>query len=352
MSIDLAVTETEPLIKNTRSKTKTKTNPPIKKSDDYILPNKTNFSKILSTNNYTIKQLKEIAAHYKIKLSSANLKSDILDRLYTYFKHFDTATLLQKNWRRVLLKQYNEMRGPARFNRRLCVNETDFFTMEDISDIPYIQFYSFKDKDNIIYGFDIMSLYNLFDKTYDKTHDKVTNPYNRNVFSPDIKKNMLQIIKFSHFFNDPIQVSMNEVSLSVTNTVSIESRIIALFHDIDILGNYTDYKWFHLLNMPQLMRYMVELKDIWLYRANLSEEVRREICPNYRDLFREMQDIDIFSINHNRAMDIALTIMEKLVCSGIHNDSRNLGANYVLCALTLVSADAALSLPWLFQSVL
>ena len=62
--------------------------------------------------------------------------------------------------------------------------------------------------------------------------------------------------------------------------------------------------------------------------------------------------IDIFSINHNRAMDIALTIMEKLVCSGIHNDSRNLGANYVLCALTLVSADAALSLPWLFQSVL
>ena len=49
--------------------------------------------------------------------------------------------------------------------------------------------------------------------------------------------------------------------------------------------------------------------------------------------------------------DIALTIIEKLVRSGINHDSKCLGANYVLCALTLVSSDAATAIPWLFQSV-
>jgi hypothetical protein len=50
--------------------------------------------------------------------------------------------------------------------------------------------------------------------------------------------------------------------------------------------------------------------------------------------------------------DIALTIMERLTRDGINRDSRCLGANFVLCALTLVSNDAANSLPWLFHSVL
>jgi hypothetical protein len=50
--------------------------------------------------------------------------------------------------------------------------------------------------------------------------------------------------------------------------------------------------------------------------------------------------------------DIALVIIERLVRSGINRDSRALGANFVLTALTLVNAEAAIALPWLFQSVL
>ena len=47
----------------------------------------------------------------------------------------------------------------------------------------------------------------------------------------------------------------------------------------------------------------------------------------------------------------ALTIIEHLVRRGVNENSRALGANYVLCALTLVSSGAANSLPWLYQSV-
>lgn len=46
-----------------------------------------------------------------------------------------------------------------------------------------------------------------------------------------------------------------------------------------------------------------------------------------------------------------LEILEKFVNSGIDRDSRCLGAYYVLGALTLVSEDAATSLPWLYQAV-
>jgi hypothetical protein len=45
-----------------------------------------------------------------------------------------------------------------------------------------------------------------------------------------------------------------------------------------------------------------------------------------------------------------LEIMEKLVNSGIDQDSKSLGAIYVLGSLTLVNSDAATSIPWLFQS--
>ena len=51
-------------------------------------------------------------------------------------------------------------------------------------------------------------------------------------------------------------------------------------------------------------------------------------------------------------LEACLNIMEKLVKNGVNRPSRCLGANYVLCALTLVSPDAAEALPWLYQSVI
>ena len=47
----------------------------------------------------------------------------------------------------------------------------------------------------------------------------------------------------------------------------------------------------------------------------------------------------------------AVKVMDQLVNSGDTNDNRSLGAYYVLAALTLVSEDARIALPWLFQSV-
>lgn len=321
------------------------------KKTELILPTKDDYV-FMKPTNYTIKQLKEIALHYKIKLTNSTVKSDMFAKIYDYFKLYDKAVLIQRKWRRYLYKIYNEIRGPARFKRSLCVNDSDFFTMDDMADIPYNQFYSFQDTDDKIYGFDIMSLYNLFEKGTIAT----TNPYNRNPFPRKVKKNMLKLIRLNRIFNEPMNVKINpedpDTKLSdPPNSQSIEQRVLTVFHDIDILGNYTDYNWFLLLEHHALVKFISELNDIWTYRANLPDQVKRDICPNYRDLFR-------FAVYHNIQFapvpvlfDIALRIIEMLVRSGVNQDSKCLGANFVLCALTLVNPEAALALPWLYQSV-
>ena len=98
---------------------------------------------------------------------------------------------------------------------------------------------------------------------------------------------------------------------------------------------------------------MRELIDIWSYRAPLSIETKRAICPPVGNPFARFihfnQLLMIENIDELRKYN--LEILEKFVNSGIDRDSRCLGAYYVLGALTLVSEDAATSLPWLYQAV-
>jgi hypothetical protein len=95
-----------------------------------------------------------------------------------------------------------------------------------------------------------------------------------------------------------------------------------------------------------------ELNDIWNYRAQLSPEVKRNICPPNGDPFRNLCIPYIHTeINMCNVRKVILEVLEKFVNSGIDNDSKSLGAYYVLGALTLVNDEAAMSLPWLFQSV-
>ena len=61
---------------------------------------------------------------------------------------------------------YNKAHGPAHKNRKLCVNETDFLSLENLSDIPQTQFFSYKENDGFIYGYDIFVLINSIPSTF------------------------------------------------------------------------------------------------------------------------------------------------------------------------------------------
>jgi len=100
-----------------------------------------------------------------------------------------------------------------------------------------------------------------------------------------------------------------------------------------------------------LIRLVREIRDIFEYRANLSNLVKRQICPPNGNPFHGINIATLVQKNRKILQINILYIMENLISKGINSDSKALGALYVLAALTLVSHGAATALPWLYQSV-
>ncbi len=303
-------------------------------------------SELLFANNYNQKQLKYFAKEYKLKLSGN--KQQLIDRLYIYLKLSSVIIKIQKVFRGLLQRQYNKYHGPAFFKRDKCTNDTDFLTGDDLKTLTYTQFFSFKDDDEFIYGFDIISLYNLIAKS----GKVIKNPYNRNVISCTVIKNIKNLIRLSRVLKIKVITEIQDITHDVTIQKSMELRILDLFQNIDSLGNYSNPEWFQSLNRVHLLKFIRDLSDIWEYRAQLTIETKRTVCPPYGTPFRNLNG---HYINNEQNLDnirkVILDILEKMVNSGIDKDSRSLGAYYVLAALTLVNENAANALPWLFQSV-
>jgi hypothetical protein len=248
-----------------------------------------------------------------------------------------------------MARLYLSISGPAAFNRSLCTNSDDFITMDPLDELSIHQFLSYKDEDGFIYGFNIVSLFNLFVKS--KNGEKIQNPYNRNVIPETIITTIRKIIRLSVIIKMPINLCYEDETPSISNEKAIELRALTLFQKIDELGNYSNFQWFLSLNKIKLIRFVRELADIWNYRAQIEIQVKRNICPPNGDLFRNL-NMNYISSEQNicNIQKVILEVLEKLVNSGVDKDSRTLGACYVLGALTIVNDDAATSLPWLFQS--
>ena len=109
---------------------------------DFTIPNFEQSSFLLKY-NYKVSQLKDIARFYKLKISGN--KDELRSRITVYIQTSGNAIKLQRLWRNYILRVYNSLKGPARIKRKLCVNESDFLTMEKLVDIPHCQFYSYID---------------------------------------------------------------------------------------------------------------------------------------------------------------------------------------------------------------
>ena len=134
---------------------------PVKKSNikindnDFQIPKFSEYLNIIYY-NYNLPQMKKICKHYSLKINGN--KDEVKKRLYNYLFVSKIIIIIQKFFRASLIKKYINLHGPAFFKRKLCTNDLDFCTLDDVHEIPYTQFFSFKDQDNFIYGFDILSL--------------------------------------------------------------------------------------------------------------------------------------------------------------------------------------------------
>jgi len=302
---------------------------------------------MLLNNNYTVQQLKQMCKYYKQKVSGN--KSQLNFLLYNFLKHSYFSTKIQKTFRGNIIRQYFRAKGPAFLKRDICINDTDFLSLDDVKNIPTNQFFSFKDNDNNIYGFDICSIYNLILQNGNRTQ----NPYNRKELTREIIENAQNIIRLSNLLNKKIIVNVEDETEKMSSKKKQEMRILNIFSKIDELGNYSDAKWFTNLEKPYLARFLGELYEIWNFRAQLSNEIKCEIAPPNGRPFRQNVFFNINNLqgeSYENLKKIAITIMENLILNGISKDSKSLGAYYILGALTIVNPNAADSLPWLYQS--
>jgi len=246
---------------------------------DFAIPKIDEYKK-LTEFNYKVKHLKTISKFYKQKMSGN--KEELNVRVYNFLRLSSKTHKIQRLWRHFMLHKYNTARGPALLKRNICVNETDFFSMESIKNIPLKQFISYEDSsEKRIYGFDILSLFNLYSKGGKLSP---SNPYNRNPFPKAVKTNINNILRYGIYFGDKIDVKIDN-SDEISPEKQLDLRVTSLFQDIDDLGNYTNPNWFNSLSRGELIRYLRELADIWTYRAQLSLDARREICPPVGDPF-------------------------------------------------------------------
>lgn len=314
---------------------KTKKMPEIKEYKDYIY---------LTKYNYTINQLKNVLKKFNLPLCKNRKKKEITNYVINIIYLTNISNKIQKCWKNYFIKQFNITVGPGFKNNKLSNNIDDFYTAENLDEIDYYYFFSYKDIDNFIYSFNIISVVSLLN------NNCLENPYNRQKFTPDF----ISLIQ-KRFKYNKILKKTSDFENYKTEPLSFQTKINNIFIKIDQLGNYTSSSWFLELNFIQMKRFLYELYEIWVFRAQLSRERKLEICPPNGNPFinvpRNAINIDSNAYNFQNIKNITLNVMEKLIFSAVNDSDKNLGALYILSALTLVSNDAGNALPWLYTSV-
>ena len=317
-------------------------------------------------------------------------KQVLLNRLMRYLMQDLQAIQIQRVIRGIYVRNAIKLRGLALKNRKICVNDTDFYSLEPLENIHYLDFFSYTDDKQFTYGFDIDSLY-----TYLKRKSRrVLNPYNRDNMDKvvkDIRKleRLTKIIN-THFVpeeraivvkatvkhsarrNSPTSVIANnsrtrrqqntDNNTNYNNTVMIEyirsirikpfmERARLLFMEIDQLGNYTQYQWFTELDRRNCLRFYRILRDIWTYRAQIPTSIKNKICPLWDPFIVVSNSMNLPELSLQNVLNICLSVMEDMVYTGIDAEYKTIGAFHVLTALTVVNQEARTNMPWLYESL-
>jgi len=295
---------------------------------------------------YTIHDIVSICDFFNYSIKRRN-KSLMMEDCYHFLRNGYFVTKIQRFFRKRLFCELKTTQGPAIFKRHLCNNTEDFLTTESMNEIDYYFFISVKDQD-FIYGFNIISVYNLLKKT--KTSTPPLNPYTRNPFTKEFIDSIYRRMKLNYLIKQTDHPIYHEIQLP-----SYDNKITGLFQKIDSLGNYTQVEWFVQLESSNLRRFLLELQDIWDYRAQLTSSMKITICPPLGKPFIHvpLQIMDTSNpLDRQVLRNYCYLVMDELVNKALSIEHQSLGAYYILCALTLVNQDAADALPWLYQSVL
>ena len=249
-------------------------------------------------NKFTIPELKYSLRHYEIKFKSNLRKQDlfnllnrhIMSQTFTYEGATDEKVIkLQKNIRRWMVKNKVNKFGLGTFNISKCQNEEDPITLEPLSEINPKNLVIYRDKDdNKYYGFEIINLYDLFEKK------DFENPLTLKPFEQSFIDNFLKNCRERRNYL-PQQINNIKTFHGANKKIlEIRSRAFDLFHNYHILTGIPNLEsQFYLeLTTFELKRFYDGLQDLWDYRilqdVQNPNEFHRKYVPD---------DISVFSKN-------------------------------------------------------
>jgi hypothetical protein len=292
-------------------------------------------------------ELKKYARDLNIKVSGN--KAEVKTRIETQIRLTISAIKIQKTFRGHMVLEWMKLKG----TRENCVNDTDFYTLEPLNEIPYLYFIKYVDAShNVNYGFDIKSLCTLATK-----NKKFENPYNRENLKTTFGAKMVKVVKLTNILfpaNDLMMDIANvyEASIPVEtfstffqnlDQLTLDQRITNLFIHIDSLGNYTNKEWLTQLSEDRRYYLVVKINQLW---NKISSVVRQKICPHISPFSTGFFGISPAHIS----IEMVVKMAEVFVYSGIDNEHKQLGAMYFLSGLTLVSMNARNQMPWLYEN--
>lgn len=365
----------------------------------------------ISPKEYGYETVRFLKERFKVIYDFALIgtKPKLTERIVYFFNLDISARQIQKNWRRYMVLLIGKLRGPAVKDRSMCVNETDFYTLEPLVEIHNHDFFSFRDKNNFVYGFETDSLLNCI------KHQKrfVKNPYTRDSMQ-DIVPNILKLVRMQMIIQmnqemanyakrpssctnvlntvrNPLGDQQNNITeggggsaqiiSQLSSTIlpslramehpshynsaemvlnirglrckSFQERVEHIFMEIHHLGHYVDSRWFLNLERRDFIRFFRCLYDIWHYRAGISLDIKIKICPLWDPFVMINPDrINYIDISLLDIQLLSVSVMEYMIFTGIDDEYRMLGTFHVLTAMTIVSPEARANMLWLYESIL
>lgn len=353
----------------------------------------------LSIQKCKLRELKLMAKYFKLRISGT--KPELISRVKAKLIENKNASIIQALFRGHLVRFSIKLRGCALRSRSMCVNDSNFYTLEPVHEIDVCDFYSYTDTKGFVYGFSISSLILLF-----KQKGHITNPYNREKMDFKTMNEIFVLYKLNNILHpikkyeelDHESVGINQTSqvaslpgaltvltelsspiqspfpivnthppdivsdhsqselrtyMSTRQSRPIQERISELFMEMDQLGNYTNETWFTNLDQRGFYNLFNHLFDIWEYRAQLSRQIKNCIC-SLEDPFYGIRFHHALEMNseQNDFRLKCLYVMEHMVYTGVDVEYQKLGTLHVLSAFTIVSLSARTSLHWLYESLM
>ncbi len=206
-------------------------------------------------NDYKILELREIAKYNKIK--GAKSKQEYIQKINDHFLKIVNVIKIQKVCRGFFVRYFFKIKGGinAFKNRHVCVNETDFYTLEPISEITFPEFFIFKENSNqqnetqsenqqdpfanihptesiFYYGFNVNSLISMY-----KKNGTIINPYNRKTLPIETIQNIFSHYQLLSILFKEHTICQNSIDNIIAFKIPTKKQIRKLFTPSNVNNN-------------------------------------------------------------------------------------------------------------------